>query len=98
MGEQFLNFCLLKSLREFSVFDVREVRATESEEKGWEAEQGPSHMERWVRNWMGLRDLPYQSLQWQVRLKFEVYGNWKDLNNPFHWDKVQLALTKKGLA
>jgi hypothetical protein len=23
-----------------------------------------------------------------VRLKFEVYGNRKDLNNPFHWDKV----------
>jgi hypothetical protein len=45
-------------------------------------------MERWERNWMGLRDSPYQSLQWQVRLKFEVYGNRKDLNNPFHWDKV----------
>jgi len=38
---------------------VREVRATELEEKGWEAGQGPPHMERWLRNWMGLRDLPY---------------------------------------
>ena len=37
---------------------------------------------------MGLHNLPYRSLQWQVRLKFEVYGNRKDLNNPFHWDKV----------
>jgi hypothetical protein len=37
---------------------------------------------------MGLLESPYRSLQWQVRLKFEVYGNRKDLNNPFHWDKV----------
>jgi hypothetical protein len=79
VGEQFLNFCLHKSLREFSGVDVREVRATESEEEGWEAGQGPSHMERWERNWMGLRDSPYRSLQWQVWLKFVVYGNRKDL-------------------
>ena len=88
VGEQFLNFCLHKSLREYSGVDVREVRATGQEDEEWETGRGAAHMERWVRNWMGLRDSPYRSLQWQVRLKFEVYGNRRDLSNPFHWDKV----------
>jgi hypothetical protein len=35
---------------------------------------------------------PYQSLQWQVRLKFEVYGHRKDTTNPFHWDRVEFNL------
>ena len=67
---------------------MREVRATTKEDEEWETGRGVPHMERWVRNWMGLRDSIYRSLQWQVRLKFEVYGNRNDLSNPFHWDKV----------
>jgi hypothetical protein len=41
---------------------------------------------------MGLRDSPYRSLQWQVRLKLEVYGDRQDLANPFHWDRVKFNL------
>jgi hypothetical protein len=41
---------------------------------------------------MGLRDSPYQSLQWQVRLKFEVYGDRRDRDNPFNWEKVVFNL------
>ena len=37
---------------------------------------------------MGLRDSPYCSLQWQARLKLEVYGDCRALANPFHWDRV----------
>jgi len=33
---------------------------------------------------MGLHNSPYQSLQWQVQLKFEVYGDRKNAANPFH--------------
>jgi hypothetical protein len=43
---------------------------------------------------MGLRDSPYRSLQWQVRLKFEVYGDRKDTANPFHWDRVEFNLPR----
>jgi hypothetical protein len=41
---------------------------------------------------MGLRDSPYHSLQWQVRLKFKVYGDRKVLNNPFHLNRVKFNL------
>ena len=41
---------------------------------------------------MGLRDSPYQSLQWQTRLKLEVYGDRRDLDNPFHRDRVVFNL------
>ena len=44
------------------------------------------------RNWMGLRDSPYRSLQWQVRLKLEVYGDRRVLDNPYHWDRVEFNL------
>ena len=49
-------------------------------------------LERWERNWMDLRDSPYRSLQWQVRLKLEVYGDRKALDNPYHWDRVEFNL------
>jgi hypothetical protein len=41
---------------------------------------------------MGLRDSPYRSLQWQVRLKLEVYGDCRVLDNPYHWDRVEYNL------
>jgi hypothetical protein len=41
---------------------------------------------------MGLRDSPYQSLQWLVCLKFEVYRDRKDTANPFNWDRVEFNL------
>ena len=43
---------------------------------------------------MGLRDSPYRSLQWQTRLKFEVYGNRKLLSNPFYWERVEFNLPR----
>ena len=41
---------------------------------------------------MGLRDSSYRSLQWQVRVKLEVYWDQRVLLNPFHWDHVRLNL------
>ena len=37
---------------------------------------------------MGLRDSPYRSLQWQARLKLELYGDRRVRSNPFHWETV----------
>jgi hypothetical protein len=37
---------------------------------------------------MGLRDSPYQSLQWQARLKLELYGDRRIRSDPFHWERV----------
>ncbi len=72
--------------------DVDGVRSTDPKDTKWEAQRGTATWERWERNWMGLRDSPYQSLQWQVRLKYKVYGNQRDPRYPYHWDKVKLNL------
>ena len=44
--------------------------------------------ERWCRNWMGLRDSPYRTIQFLICLKIEVYMDRWDGSNPFHWEKV----------
>ena len=89
--DQFLNYRLHKSLREHSGVDVQGVRSLSAEDKDWENLR-PARWERWERNWMGLRDSPYRSLQWQVRIKLMAYGDQRNLENPFHWDHVQLNL------
>jgi hypothetical protein len=91
VGEQFLNFKLHEALRQLSGVDVREVRSRDLEDGPWE-DSRPENWERWERNWMGLRDSPYRSLQWQARLKLEVYGDRRVLANPFHWDRVVFNL------
>ena len=84
--KQFLNFPLHTDLREFSGVDGRGVRSSNQGDQEWE------DWERWERNWMGLRDSPYRNLQWQVRLKLEVYGDRKALGNHYHWDRVEFNL------
>ncbi len=92
VGEQFLHYPLHSDLREFSGVDVSGVRPLDQRDQDWEANRGPGPWERWERNWMGLQDSSYRSLQWQVHLKFKVYGDHKVLNNPFHWDRVKFNL------
>jgi hypothetical protein len=87
VGEQFLNYKLHKDLRLLSGVDVREVRSRNPADASWEASR-PGNWERWERNWMGLRDSPYRSLQWQARLKLELYGDRRLRANPFHWERV----------
>ena len=91
VGEQFLNFKLHEALRQLSGVDVRNVRSRDLADGPWEAFR-PENWEMWERNWMGLRDSPYRSLQWQARLKLEVYGDRRALANPFHWDRVVFNL------
>jgi hypothetical protein len=87
VGEQFLNYKLHKDLRLLSGVDVREVRSRNPADVAWEASR-PGNWDRWGRNWMGLRDSPYHSLQWQARLKLKLYGDRRLRSNPFHWEKV----------
>jgi hypothetical protein len=89
--DQFLNYKLHKSMREYSGVDVQGVRSLATEDASWERLR-PGRWERWERNWMGLRDSPYRSLQWQVRLKLVVYADRWNPANPFHWDHVRLNL------
>ena len=89
--DHFLNFILHKHMHEYSGVDVWKVQSMVQEDTEWEL-SWPGTWERWHRNWMGLRDSPYRSLQWQVRLKLEVYGDRRVLSNPFHWDHDKLNL------
>jgi hypothetical protein len=91
VGDQFLNFKLHELMRAESGVDVRMVRSRDHRDESWEASRQGT-WERWERNWMGLRDSPYRSIQWQIRLKLEVYGDRRVLSNPFHWDRVEFNL------
>ncbi len=91
VGEQFLNYKLHVRLQQLMGVDVREVWSQDPAYEPWEASR-TGNWERWEHNWMGLRDSLYCSLQWQARLKIEVYGNRRLKANPFHWDRVALNL------
>eukprot|EP00956_Cyclotella_meneghiniana_P033568 scaffold97112_cov54-Cyclotella_meneghiniana.AAC.1 len=57
----------------------------------WEAGRDQC-WERWVRNWMGLRDSPGRSGQMMILAKELAYGDRHDATNPFQWDRVVLNL------
>ncbi len=63
--DQFLNFKLHRSMQEYSGVDVSHVQSEAPSDTAWE-ESRPGWWKRWERNWMGQRDSPYKSLQWQV--------------------------------
>eukprot|EP00956_Cyclotella_meneghiniana_P007532 scaffold10178_cov23-Cyclotella_meneghiniana.AAC.4 len=102
IGEMFPNFMLGERLRPYSGVDVSHIRTTEGDlrhhlpeplEKipDWEKER-TRKWERWERNWMGLRDSPYRSIQMAIIAKEMAYGNHADPDNPFQWEQVHLNL------
>ena len=83
----FLNFLLNDTMKEMAVVDIRHVRSKEASDLHWEMSR-PNDFERWCRNWIGLWDSPYRSIQLLIWLKIEAYGDRWDRSNPFHWEKV----------
>jgi hypothetical protein len=67
--------------------DIKLVRSADLSDAEWEQAR-PHGWERWSRNWMGLRDSPYRSIQHMIRLKYIAYGSRHDQENPFKWDTV----------
>ena len=45
---------------------------------------------RWIRNVMGLRPSPYNSIQVARSAKHFIMGDPKEVNNPFAWDHIKL--------
>ncbi|KAL7468881.1 hypothetical protein ACHAXS_009127 [Conticribra weissflogii] len=92
VGEMFLNFVLHNDLREYSGVDVTHIRhAGPGPPPPWE--EGRLRIwERWCRNWMGLTDSPYRSLQMMLKAKHVAYGNRRCIKNPFRWELVILNL------
>ena len=87
VGEMFLNFILHERLRQLSGVDIRHVRSVDDNDEEWEATRNQS-WERWCRNWMGLRDSPFRSIQMMTRLRYEAYGDRREVLNPFHYEHV----------
>jgi len=52
----------------------------------------PKPWEHWTRNFMGMKDSPYRSLQMMLVAKVLAYGDRSDPHNPLQWEKVLLNL------
>ena len=83
IAEMFLNFNLGSSLQPYSGVDLSSLKLDARGVKIWE---------RWTRNFMGLRDSPYRSIQLMIMAKREAYGDHRDQKGPFHWGKIVLNL------
>lgn len=92
VGEMFLNWWLHEDLRPYAGVDVSHVQnADPATQDEWERGR-IRRWERWERNFMGLRDSPYRSLQLMIKAKFIAYGDRSDPENPFKWEVVVLNL------
>lgn len=102
IGEMFPNFMLGERLRPYSGVDVSHIRTTEGdlshhppgllrEIPDWEKAR-TRKWERWERNWMGLRDSPYRSIQMAMVARDMAYGDHTNPENPFQWDQVRMNL------
>lgn len=84
----FLNFLLHEEMKQMLLgVDVMHVRSNYPSDEAWE-KQRRRNWERWCRNWMGLRDSPYRSIQHLIRVKYIAYGDRFKNSNPFHWKEV----------
>ena len=90
VGEMFLNFPLQPDLRPFAGVDITLIKSRPDEE-GWD-QYRTIVWERWDRNFMGLTDSPYISLQLLIHVKFIAYGDSKDILNPFQRSHAKLHL------
>jgi len=82
VGEMFLNFPLHKDIRPYAGVDITHMRGNGTKEQDWEVGR-MTKWERWARNFMGLTDSPYRSLQLLIKAKHVAYDNHKGEVNPF---------------
>ena len=85
IAEMFLNFNLGIDLQSYSGVDLTPLRLQGT---NWTAQ----HWERWRRNFMGMWDLPYRSIQLMIIAKVLAYGDHTDRQNPFHLEEIVLNL------
>ena len=90
VGEIFLNFPLHPNLRPFAGVGITHIKIMPYEE-GWDQDR-TRVWESWAKNFMGLIDSPYRSLQLLMHVKFIAYGERKYSLNPFQWSHAKLNL------
>jgi len=85
IGDMFLNFQLHESVWPFAGVDVGPILD----------EQGKISEERWyywVRNAMGFKSSPYNSIKMALVAEEVIVGDRHDVSNPFQWSRVRLNL------
>ena len=91
VAEMFLCFNLHPDMRPYAGVDVTHVQNHPKNREDWEQHR-KRIWECWWRNFMGMRDSPYRSIQLMLVAKFLAYGDRLDSNNPFQWDRIELNL------
>ena len=76
----FLNFPLHPNLQKFCGIDLSQLYRDPNE--------GQYVIGHWLCNAMGLKPLPYASIQGGLRAKRIVMGDRKDRSNPYHWEHI----------
>eukprot|EP00984_Skeletonema_dohrnii_P022484 scaffold11603_cov72-Skeletonema_dohrnii-CCMP3373.AAC.1 len=88
----FLCFNLGLNLRKYAGVDITHMRNTNPEtQEEWERGR-VRRFERWTRNFMGMKDSPYRSIQLMLVTKWMAYGDRLDKDNPYQWERVELNL------
>jgi hypothetical protein len=85
IGDMFLNFKLHESAWPFAGVDIKPILD----------ENGKASLDRWyywVRNAMGFKSSPYNSIKMTLVAGEVVLGDRRDPTNPFQWNRVQLNI------
>ena len=92
VGEMSLNFNLHPDLRPFTWVDITHIK-NRPDEEGWDQDR-TRFWERWAKNFMGIADSPYLSLQLLIHIKLIAiaYGERKDPLNSFQWSHPKLNI------
>ena len=78
-----MKFPLHPELRPFAGVDITHIKSR-PDEAGWDQDRDRV-WEHWAKNFMGIIDSTYQSLQLLIHVKFIDYGERKVPLNPFQW-------------
>jgi hypothetical protein len=85
IGDMFLNFQLHHSVWPFAGVDVAPIL----DEEGRILKERWSY---WVRNAMGFKSSPYNSIKMALVAEEVIVGDRTDPSNPFQWEQVELNL------
>ena len=84
IGEMFLNFELHPMVRKFAGVDVGPL--------GFTKEECASRWLCWVKNLMGFKPSPYNSIKMNLIAEEVIRGDRHDIANAFQWERVVLNL------
>ena len=92
LGEMFLNFPLDKALQPYAGIDLTPIQHLLADFDGSGRAPTQTLWERWVRNFMGLKTSPINTLTHYYLAEELVRGPPQDPRSPLHYDQVDMNL------